>query len=147
MKIWSGNYRKIIVSLRLTINITFIGDVILSRCEDLTGKIFERLTVVKRVENDEHGRSMWLCKCECGNQKVVMGKCLRNGHTKSCGCLNKEIVSKSSLKDVSGVKYGRLLVVNRVEDYISQNGRHFVMWKCLCDCGNYAEVSSNQLLS
>lgn len=147
MKIWSGNYRKIIVSLRLTINITFIGDVNLSKCEDLTGKIFERLTVIRRVENNEHGRSMWLCQCECGNQKVIMGKCLKSGHTKSCGCLNREIISKSSLKDISGVRYGKLLVVDRVEDHISQNGRRCVMWRCLCDCGNYTEVSSNQLTS
>lgn len=33
---------------------------------------------------------MWLCKCECGKQKSVLGSSLRSGHTKSCGCLINE---------------------------------------------------------
>ena len=35
-------------------------------------------------------RTFWNCKCDCGNEVVVMGKCLTNGNTKSCGCLKKE---------------------------------------------------------
>lgn len=34
-------------------------------------------------------RSYWLCKCDCGNDIVVSIGHLRNGHTKSCGCLKK----------------------------------------------------------
>ena len=35
-----------------------------------------------------------LCKCDCGNEKIISGHCLRTGNTKSCGCLQKEIVGK-----------------------------------------------------
>lgn len=33
---------------------------------------------------------MYLCKCDCGTIKTVLGKCLRTGHTLSCGCLGYE---------------------------------------------------------
>lgn len=58
--------------------------------KDLTGQRFERLTVVKRLENNRHSRAMWLCKCECGNELSVIGQNLILGRTKSCGCLRKE---------------------------------------------------------
>lgn len=62
---------------------------------DLTGKVFGRLTVIKldhlqKCKNSTKSRSYWLCKCECGNEKVVRSDCLTTGNTKSCGCLNKD---------------------------------------------------------
>lgn len=53
---------------------------------DLTGQKFNRLTINKCVGKTRHGQSLWLCKCECGNKKIVTGNHLKNGHTKSCGC-------------------------------------------------------------
>ena len=59
---------------------------------DITGQKFGRLTVTKRVfPNDKYRHSMWLCKCECGNEKIVNERSLKGGLTKSCGCLQKEI--------------------------------------------------------
>ena len=58
----------------------------MSMVKDLTGKVFGRLTVIKRAENDKNGRARWLCKCSCGNESVKTGKLLLNGHCKSCGC-------------------------------------------------------------
>lgn len=83
---------------------------------------------------------MWLCKCDCGNERVVLGKCLRNGHTQSCGCLNREIVSMNSLKDRTGERFGRLVVIERASDYIASNGKRHVRWLCKCDCGNECVV-------
>lgn len=55
---------------------------------DLTGQKFGRLTVLKRVENK--GTSIyWLCKCDCGNEKIIRGDSLKQGLTNSCGCLQK----------------------------------------------------------
>ena len=90
---------------------------------------------------------MWLCRCECGNERIVLGKSLRNGHTSSCGCLNKEINSNRSLIDHTGERFGRLTVLRRADDYISPNGKHHVMWLCLCDCGNTKSVDVVQLVS
>ena len=113
---------------------------------DLTGKTFGRLTVIKRARNNKDGRTMWLCKCECGNERVVLGKCLRNGHTQSCGCLNKEIVSKRSLIDRVGERFGKLTVVKRADDYIAPNGSQHVRWLCRCECGNETIVDVCQLV-
>lgn len=59
---------------------------------DLTGNTFNRLTVLKRVENDKNGNVQWLCKCNCKdeNEIIIRTSYLKSGHTKSCGCLQKE---------------------------------------------------------
>ena len=59
---------------------------------DMTGKKFGRLTVIKRsYPNTKGGFANWLCKCECGMEKIIIGNGLRTGNTQSCGCLQKEI--------------------------------------------------------
>lgn len=66
--------------------------------EDLIGRKFERLTVIGRAEDyvSPSGKHVarWLCRCDCGNEKIVLGARLKNGGTKSCGCLSREISSK-----------------------------------------------------
>ena len=58
----------------------------MSKLIDLTGQRFGRLTVIERAENTKAGKATWLCKCECGNIKVIPAKNLSRG-TISCGCL------------------------------------------------------------
>ena len=50
------------------------------------GNKYGRLTVVEDA-GTINGRAVWKCLCDCGNEIVVKGKYLRNGDTKSCGCL------------------------------------------------------------
>jgi len=57
---------------------------------DITGQKFGRLTAEKVVGNDNNRRLIWQCSCECGNTSKVLGYSLRNGGTKSCGCLRAE---------------------------------------------------------
>lgn len=59
----------------------------MTKAVDLTNKRFGRLFVVAREGSDKEGRSTWRCWCDCGNETVVQGKKLGNGHTQSCGCL------------------------------------------------------------
>lgn len=61
----------------------------------LLGQKFNRLTVVEDLGNNNSGKSYWLCRCDCGNYTKVSGGDLRNNHIKSCGCLKKEVSSKS----------------------------------------------------
>jgi len=56
----------------------------------MAGKSIGRLTVLKRVENDRHGKARFLCRCECGNETVVVGRNIRIGNSLSCGCLHDE---------------------------------------------------------
>lgn len=114
---------------------------------DITGQKFGRLTVLSRSANSKDGRAMWRCLCDCGNETIVSGKVLRNGHTKSCGCLNKEITSKRFTIDRVGLTYGKLTVISRADDYLSPNGRKHTMWLCQCECGNTTIVDSCQLVT
>ena len=63
------------------------------KLEDLSGKKYNKLYVIKYV-----GKSKWLCKCECGKNCIVIASKLKNGHTKSCGCLQKEMTHKANSK-------------------------------------------------
>lgn len=56
---------------------------------DLTKQKFGRLLVIA-PSNSINGRTAWECKCDCGTIKIVKTDELRNGDTKSCGCLNNE---------------------------------------------------------
>jgi hypothetical protein len=57
---------------------------------NLTGKIFERLTAIKPVGSSKTKRILWLCKCECGNEITAESTSLVMGNKKSCGCLQTE---------------------------------------------------------
>lgn len=58
---------------------------------DLENKRFYRLVAIERSDNDRHGNTMWLCRCDCGKNIIIRGSCLRSGLYKSCGCYNKDI--------------------------------------------------------
>src|SRR3990167_3209409 len=60
------------------------------RKENLVGKRFNRITVIKRLTGqDVEGR------CKCGVVKVFKSYALKDGHTKSCGCYNLEVLHKN----------------------------------------------------
>lgn len=73
-----------------------------ARAKDLSGCKFGRLTVQKRAEDkisaSGYRTVMWDCKCECGNNVTVRGKCLTQGITRSCGCLAKDLMLDRSWK-------------------------------------------------
>lgn len=58
---------------------------------DLTGQRFGRFTVTSRKENDSKNRIQWLCRCDCGNERIIKGCDLRSGNTRSCGCLSLDL--------------------------------------------------------
>lgn len=59
---------------------------------DISGQRFGRLIVLEKVKNEKEKAHelKWRCLCDCGNEKIVIGCKLRNGTTKSCGCLWRE---------------------------------------------------------
>ena len=66
------------------------------RVRDLIGQRFGRLVVIEKLPSKK-GKSVWRCKCDCGNTKDVPSTYLTTGDTKSCGCLFKE-KSKENMK-------------------------------------------------
>lgn len=59
------------------------------------GERFGRLTIIREVEPKKYGKRgnirQFLCKCDCGNETIVGMNNLRNGVTRSCGCLRREL--------------------------------------------------------
>lgn len=111
---------------------------------DLTGQIFGELTVLyqdEKVLGDNRAR--WVCQCSCGNiKKGIPGVNLRNGKTKSCGCLVYN--NKKNIKDLSGKIFGLLKVIKDSGE--RQNGN--VMWECECQsCGEIILARGSHLIS
>lgn len=76
--------------------------------KDYVGRKFGRLTVLeyagrkrKRMKNSAATINYWKCRCDCGNEVIIAQPELQNGHTLSCGCLQKERV-KDTLCLVDG---------------------------------------------
>ena len=113
----------------------------MAKFKDLTDMRFGRLVVLSRASNI-NGRTAWLCKCACGSEKVVTGISLTSGRTKSCGCLRSEITSKRRFKDLTGKRFGRLVVVK----FSYMNTKGSAMWECICDCGELYLANSYLLL-
>jgi len=61
------------------------------------GQRFGRLEIVEESGLTPEYAVLWLCKCECGNFTKVLAGNLKKGHTKSCGCLHKEVTRKRSI--------------------------------------------------
>ena len=104
----------------------------------LTGQRFDRLEVLCEGGRDSRGEAIWICKCDCGNQKNVRGSSLRNGLVKSCGCYQREF----RMIDLSGKRFGRLLVLDR-GPRLGENGQYH--WRCKCDCGHQVFVRGSCL--
>lgn len=57
------------------------------RYEDIAGARFGKLTAIRYAGATEGGRATWLCRCDCGGEKVTQATYLKSGKTASCGCL------------------------------------------------------------
>ena len=56
--------------------------------ESLKNRKFGKLTVIAEAERDKYGKIKYLCKCDCGNNIIVLGRSLLQGSTNSCGCIH-----------------------------------------------------------
>lgn len=65
--------------------------------EDLSGNRFGRLVVLE-LEKPINRRTMWKCRCDCGNIVTVDAYSIKSGHTKSCGCLHREVAKETITK-------------------------------------------------
>jgi hypothetical protein len=64
------------------------------RLDNLTGKTFNRLQVISLYATDKSRQILWLCRCTCKTLTVTTGKYLRSSRVRSCGCLQRESVTK-----------------------------------------------------
>ena len=94
---------------------------------DLTGKTFGYLTPLYYIKGGK-----WHCKCKCGKEFDVDTRNLNSGHTKSCGCLQKEKAS-SNTYDMTNYETENLKILYRA----GSDEQGVALWTCLCKkCGN-----------
>ena len=117
----------------------------IGQIKDLTGKKFDMLTVLGiDKENSKPGLLKWKCRCDYGNIVSVIGSNLGRNNTKSCGCLNRKLTSERNFKDLTGKRFGRLVVEKLYEG--PRNLKHKAcLWVCKCDCGNTCIVQTGNL--
>lgn len=102
---------------------------------DIIGRKFGKLTVLKRIENKTNTKStIYECKCDCGTIIHASRSHLTMGDVKSCGCL--------LIKDLTGQKFNMLTAI-KPTDRRTKSGN--VIWECTCECGNITYASSDIL--
>ena len=109
---------------------------------DLRGKRFGRLIVLEKLKGNYLNATNWLCQCDCGNKTTVITAQLNNGNTKSCGCLVRDRIRNACLKDMTGRRFGRLVVIGESN---RRNKSRGVYWNCKCDCGQNKEIDGSSL--
>lgn len=111
--------------------------------EDIIGKRFGKLIVIRKSEKRSNGHVLWECLCDCGNTAYVRKGNLLNGATISCGCLRKNLYDNPSFRNLAGQRFGRLTALEPTD---KRQGKS-VVWKCRCDCGEITYVGSSSLKS
>lgn len=102
---------------------------------ELTGKRFNHWTVIRRVGVTPNKQQIkWLCRCDCGIERLVTGANLKNNSSKSCGCTWKQ-------DDLVGRVFGKLKVVSPT-GFV---GKYWT-WLVRCDCGIEKVIRGGNLL-
>lgn len=118
-------------------------------CTDsLIGQRFGRWTVLS-VDKSKKRRTHYMCKCDCGTIKSVCKSILKNGQSKSCGCLKRDLTkqrNKENAENRVGQKMGRLTLLEPILKE-HKDGRKGYYYRCKCDCGNEVVVKWQNLQS
>lgn len=120
----------------------------INRRKNYTGCRFGHLTVIEMLYNyGKHGESYCRCVCECGNEciKGTYGLVHYRRNPPHCGCMTeyyKEEQAEKCRKDVTGRRFGRLIVTDTIHVYKKKT-----MCRCQCDCGNVIETQMTYLTS
>lgn len=103
-------------------------DVLMEKCnwEELVGLKFNRLKVLRVAGKNKHGHVLFECLCDCDNKTIVEATAVKNGVTKSCGCLQREKAGNTSL--IHGMTNTRLhriwsAMISRCEN--KNNNRYY----------------------
>jgi hypothetical protein len=103
---------------------------------DLTDRKIGHWSIVSRAANTKHGSARWLCRCECGTERIVFSFTLLNGRSTNCGCKN--------VLDLTNKTFNRLTAISRHPEN-TKAGK--AKWVCRCECGEETIVIGSHLLN
>lgn len=110
--------------------------------KDLTGKVFGKLTVIEQTDDVYmNGSTMWRCQCECGKEITTNANSLRQGKSKSCGCLARINATKTRVNNLIGTKHHHWTVLELVEYRPNSES----IYLCECVCGEQEKLRRVQL--
>ena len=112
----------------------------LEKYKYLIGTKINKWTVLYLKNDRRHADAV--CECECGTVKPVNIRNLINGQSRDCGCGRKKELSNVKSKNLVGMKFGKLTVIELLPDSNKFNRRQY---RCVCDCGNEIIVPSSSL--
>ena len=115
---------------------------------DLTGKKYDNFTVLRKGNGRKTAggqyKATWICGCVCGKEFEADAEKIRRGSVHSCGCLryqNRDYL----FPDITGKRYGRLVVIRRLQP--EERKRPNELWLCKCDCGKIISANAAKLNS
>lgn len=120
--------------------ITETGKLPNKSAKDLTGQRFGKLIAIHPTTKRYRSQVIWECRCDCGNTVEASSYELLGGFVKSCECEKPPVGGKLDLR---GKRFGHLTAIEETNERYN----HWVVWKCVCDCGNIAFVPTRSLLS
>ena len=129
--------------------------------DDLTGQKFGLWTVLSR-DTSRTDVPYYLCRCACGIKRSIKKYDLKRGTSWHCGCQKENVKEEAGRKfkerfyneeldthpqDLSGRRFGRLVVIEKLSYDRDATPRHKVPYRCLCDCGNETTATYANLMS
>ena len=113
---------------------------------ELTGRVFGKWTVLERAPSPTGGtRRYWLCRCECGTERVIIGSNLTCGSTTRCRICHTRAIARipkpTRRKDMTGEMFGKWMVLA----YSHANAKKLAFWVCVCECGTTKAVGGESL--
>jgi len=109
------------------------------RADDRVG----RWTILGERMQSDSGEAKWLCRCDCGTERYVLERSLLYGGSTSCGCLRKERAKQANAYDLTGMQFGDLTVIRRLEGTLKGAAK----WLCKCSCGGECTATASQLMA
>jgi hypothetical protein len=108
--------------------------------ESFIGKKFGKWTVLEFSGRDKHRKSLWKCKCLCGEIQNKSRNILVTGRSTQC----RKCKDKKQIINLVGKRFGKWTVVKQAQNDQKNN---CLMWECFCECGVRSKVRGKCLLS
>jgi hypothetical protein len=105
---------------------------------DISGKKYGKLTVLHQIESKIKKNSYWLCRCECGNEKIICKSTLNKGLL-SCGCSTPKATPPPLKFDIVGKVKNNLTAIKPL-------GGKYSIWLVRCICGKEIKIQKNDFV-
>lgn len=118
---------------------------------DCTGQRFGQLLVLGKSGRNPDNRQLWKLQCDCGSivERTRNNFDNNKGYTPNCGCLKRlktiERNKARSLPDITGQRFGRLLVLGKGTQKPDNRGSYIQLWRMQCDCGRVVEIQRHSV--